>query len=186
MHHLKILVTSSRPGRSGPAIARWVQSVAEKHPEFRVSVVDLAELNLPFMDEPHHPKRRDYQHEHTKNWSRIVDEADAFVVVAAEYNHSFTAVFKNALDFLFHEWHHKPVGFVGYGGVAGGTRAIQAMKPVLTSLGMMPLAEAVYLPFFQTQLVSGAFVATDDQVKSAQGMLDAVAHWTKALAPMRG
>jgi len=186
MIDLKILVTSSRPGRVGPVLARWIEPLARAHGEFRVTVVDLAELNLPFMDEPNHPMKKDYQHDHTKAWSRLVDEADAFLILAAEYNHGFTAVFKNAVDYLFQEWKNKPVAFVGYGGVAGGTRSIQMMKPVLSGLGMVPLTEAVYLPFFRNQFdAPGEFVPTEDQNKVAGAMLNALARWAVALRPLR-
>jgi len=183
---LMILVTSSRPGRAGPSLAQWVEPLARAHGEFRVNLVDLAELNLPFMDEPNHPMKKDYQHEHTKAWSRMVEASDAFLVVAAEYNFGFTAVFKNAIDYLYQEWKNKPVAFVGYGGVAGGTRSIQMMKSVLTSLDMMPVNDAVYLPFFRNQLdAAGQFVPTEEQNKAAAKMLKSLARWAVTLRPLR-
>jgi len=186
MIRLKILITSTRPGRVGPLFARWIEGLAKAMPAFEVEVIDLAEVNLPFMDEPEHPTKRQYSHEHTKAWSRRIDEADAFVVIAAEYNFGFTAVFKNAIDYLHHEWKHKPVGFVGYGGVAGGTRSIQMMKQVLTSLSMMPVVEAVYLPFFRQFIdAQGHFNPNDDQSKAALTMLASVEKWAVALKPMR-
>jgi NAD(P)H-dependent FMN reductase len=186
MNRLKILVTSTRPGRKSPALAQWILGLAKTLPVFQPEIIDLAEVNLPFMDEPQHPMKRQYVHEHTKAWSRTVDEADAFVVIATEYNFGFTAVFKNAIDYLFHEWKHKPVGFVGYGGVAGGTRSIQLMKPVLTALNMMPVNEAVYLPFVaQFFDEAGVFHPTEDHEKAALTMLTAVDQWATALKSLR-
>jgi NAD(P)H-dependent FMN reductase len=186
MIRLKIIITSTRPGRVGPHFARWIEDLAKANPAFDVEVIDLAEVNLPFMDEPEHPTKRLYTHEHTKAWSRRIDEADAFVIVAAEYNFGFTAVFKNAVDYLHHEWKNKPVGFVGYGGVAGGTRSIQMMKQVLTSVSMMPVVEAVYLPFFRQYFdAEGVFRPTDDHNKAAAAMLASVEKWAQALEPLR-
>jgi len=186
MIRLKILITSTRPGRVSPLFAHWIEGLAKTMPAFEVEVLDLAAVNLPFMDEPEHPTKRAYIHDHTKAWSKTIDAADAFVIIATEYNYGFTAVFKNAIDYLFHEWKYKPVGFVGYGGLAGGTRSIQLMKPVLTALNMMPVLEAVYLPFYR-QLIDaeGRFNPTEDQNKSALAMLASVEKWAVALEPMR-
>jgi NAD(P)H-dependent FMN reductase len=95
------------------------------------------------MDEPHHPKVRRYTHEHTKRWSETVERADAFVFVMPEYNHTFTAPLKNALDYLVHEWAFKPVGFVSCGGLSAGLRAVQSLKPAVTALNMHPLRDGV-------------------------------------------
>jgi len=186
MHNLKILLTSSRPGRKGPALGRWIETLARQNPAFEPELVDLAEVGLPFMDEPNHPMLRQYTKEHTFAWSKKIDSADAFIVVATEYNYGFTAVFKNAIDFLYHEWKHKPVGLVGYGGIAGGTRSIQLMKPVLTALNMMPLTEAVIVPFFRQHLnESDEFIATEDHLKQAGAMLTSLDQWATALKPLR-
>src|SRR5690349_2937621 len=105
-------------------------------------------INLPFMDEPAHPRLKQYKHEHTKNWSETIDAADAFIIVLAEYNFGFPAPIKNAIDYLFNEWMNKPVAFVSYGGVSGGLRATQMLKLVVASVHMMPLVEQVTIPFF--------------------------------------
>src|SRR5690606_6014283 len=128
---LQIIVSSTRPGRIGLPIAEWFASEATAHDTFEVDFADLAEIGLPLLDEPHHPRLGNYQHDHTKAWSERVAAADAFALVTPEYNHGFPAPLKNALDFLYREWNHKPVGFVSYGGVAAGTRAVALLKPVL-------------------------------------------------------
>ena len=186
MIRLKILITSTRPGRVSPLFAGWIECLAKTLPAFDVEILDLAKVNLPFLDEPEHPMKRLYTQDHTKAWSKTIDNADAFVVIATEYNYGFTAVFKNAIDYLFHEWKHKPVAFVGYGGVAGGSRSIQMMKPVLTALNMMPISEAVYLPFYRQFVdASGQFKPTEEQNKAALTMLAALEKWAIALEPMR-
>lgn len=186
MYTLKIIVASTRPGRKGPAIAAWIQEIAKQQPEFTVELLDLAEINLPFMDEPNHPRLQQYEHEHTKKWSRTIDAADAFIIVTPEYNHGFPAPLKNALDYLLKEWAYKPVGLVSYGGIAGGTRSIQLLKPVLTALKLVPLAEAVNIPFFAKYLDDQeGFVADETLIGSANHLMTELLHWTKALKPMR-
>ena len=147
MPTLQIIIASTRPGRVGLPVADWFAARARDHGAFELDVVDLAELGLPFMDEPNHPRLRRYEHQHTKEWSARVDAADAFALVTPEYNHSYNAPLKNAIDFLHAEWAYKPVGFVSYGGIAAGTRAMQALKPSLVALKMTPVLEAVNIPF---------------------------------------
>jgi NAD(P)H-dependent FMN reductase len=146
--HLQVVAASTRPGRQGIAVARWIEEHARAHDAFTVELVDLAEVDLPLLDEPHHPRLGRYTHEHTIRWSRTVRRADAFVLVFPEYNHSFPATLKNALDCLSAEWADKAAGLVSYGGVSAGTRAAAALKPVLGSLRMTPVVEAATIPFF--------------------------------------
>lgn len=184
--HLQVIVASTRPGRIGRAIGDWVEQEATAHGGFDVELVDLAEVDLPFLDEPNHPRLGQYVHQHTKDWSASVSRADAFVFVTCEYNHSFNAVLKNAIDFLHREWQHKPVGFVSYGGVAAGTRAVQALKPVLAGLRMVPVVEAVTLPFAGQLLDDdGAVQPTDQMAGAAKAMLDELAVQVTVLAPRR-
>ena len=152
MPKLHVILASTRPGRAGEPIADWFVERALAHGAFDVELVDLAEVALPFMDEPNHPRLRRYTQEHTKAWSARVDSADAFVFVTPEYNYGLTAPLKNAIDYLHFEWQHKPVGFVSYGGVAAGTRAVQMLKQVVTTLKMVPIFEAVSIPF-HTQFI---------------------------------
>ena len=181
---LQIVVASTRPGRVGGRFGRWFEAEARRHGGFDVEYVDLAEVGLPFFDEPNHPKLGQYVHQHTKDWSATVSRADAFVIVAPEYNHGYSAVLKNALDFLHHEWADKAVGFVSYGGVASGTRAVQALKPVLVSLRMVPVVEAVNIPFQQQFLTDDGGVAPNQvMTDSAAAMLDELLRMTKLLRP---
>ena len=185
-YNLKIILASTRPGRKGPAIASWMFEIAAGRKEFKTELLDLAVINLPFLDEPNHPRLREYTKEHTKNWSRLIDSADAFIFVTAEYNFGYPATLKNALDFLFHEWTYKPVAFVSYGGIAGGTRSVQQLKQVVTSLKMMPILEAVHIPFFSKFIdKEGVFHAEEGLIKSADIMLDELLKWTESLRRMR-
>ncbi len=186
MPKLLIIVGSTRPGRAGLPIAQWFEGMAREHGGFDVEVADLAAIGLPFMDEAAHPRLRQYEHDHTKAWSATVDAADALVMVTPEYNYGFPAPLKNAIDFLHAEWKHKPVGIVSYGGVAAGTRAAQMLKQVVTTLSMMPLSEAVSIPF-HTQFIDedGEVQPNEVMEQSATAMLGALARWEDALRPLR-
>jgi NAD(P)H-dependent FMN reductase len=185
MPKLHVVIASTRPGRAGEPIAKWFFELAKKHGKFDLRMVDLAEVALPLLDEPHHPRLKKYEKEHTKKWSAIVEEADAFVFVTPEYNYGSPASLINALDFLYHEWAHKAVGFVSYGGVSGGLRSVQMTKQKVTALRMMPIPEAVTLPFFAQSLKDGVFTPPDTQEKAGHTMLDLLLKWTTALATMR-
>ena len=183
---LQIITASTRPGRRGIAVARWVQRLAEEHGGFRVELVDLAEVGLPVFDEPNHPRLQQYQNQHTKDWSATVSRADAFVFVTPEYNHSFPAGLKNALDFLSREWADKPAGLVSYGGVSAGLRAATALKPVLGALRMVPVVEAVSIPFFAQFLSDDdQFVPNAELEAGGKAMLDELARVTAALRTLR-
>jgi NAD(P)H-dependent FMN reductase len=170
----------------GVPVANWFMEEAAAHGGFELELADLYELDLPHLDEPNHPRLRQYTKEHTKAWSATVDAADAIVFVTAEYNHSFPAALKNAIDYLHHEWAYKPVGLVSYGGVAAGARAAQMIKQVLTTLKMVPVPEAVQIPFVAQFLDEDRALRPNAIMEAASvAMLDELARWTDALAPLR-
>jgi NAD(P)H-dependent FMN reductase len=173
MPKLHVILASTRPGRAGEPIADWFTSRASAHGAFDVELVDLADVALPLLDEPNHPRLRRYEHQHTKDWSATINAADAVVMVTPEYNYGYPAALKNAIDYLHFEWQHKPVAFVSYGGVAAGTRAVQQLKQVVTTLKMFPLFEAVSIPF-HTQFIDdqGVLQANDVMEGAATAMLD--------------
>jgi NAD(P)H-dependent FMN reductase len=181
---LQVVVASTRPGRIGPAFAQWFSTVAHRHGGFDVVDIDLAEIALPFMDEPHHPKLGRYVHQHTLDWSASVSSADAFVFVTPEYNYGYNAVLKNAIDFLHAEWADKAVGFLGYGGIGAGTRAIQQLKQVVTTLRMVPVFDAVNIPFAPQALGEDGRVEPDEgRDLAATTMLDELLRMTHKLRP---
>jgi NAD(P)H-dependent FMN reductase len=186
MPRLTIIIGSTRPGRAGLPIARWFADRAGVHGGFELEVVDLAELDLPLMDEPNHPRLRDYLHQHTRDWSAIVDASDAFVMVTPEYNYGYPAALKNAIDYLQQEWRDKPVGFVSYGGVAAGTRAVQQLKQVVTTLKMVPVFEAVNVPFHPQFIAEdGVVQANEIMEQAAAAMLDELQRVEGALRQLR-
>lgn len=185
-HRLAIVVGSTRPGRVGPVFAEWLEAFAREHGKFEPVMADLAAFDLPLLDEPHHPRLGKYEKAHTKSWARMVDNADAFVFVVPEYNYFVPPAIVNAVDYLAREWNYKPAGFFSYGGVSGGLRSVQSLKPLLTTVKVMPVPEAVALPTFATHLdEKGNFAPGEPIVASARTMLDELHRWSEALKPMR-
>lgn len=185
MIQLKIIIASTRPGRKGPAIANWVFETAKKHSTFETELIDLAQLNLPFMDEPDHPSLQQYTKQHTKDWSEKINGADAFIFVTPEYNYGMPAPLKNAIDYLVKEWAYKPVAFVGYGGIAGGTRSIQQLKQVVQMLRMFAF-DGLILPNFVKQInEEGGFAATEANEKAAGVMFAELAKLHETLKALR-
>ena len=186
---LLVVIASTRPGRVGLPVARWFADFARRHGGFEVEVADLAEIDLPLMNEPNHPRLRAYVHDHTRRWSAVVDRADAVVFVMPEYNHSFTAPLKNAIDFLSQEWKHKPVGTVSYGGVGAGIRAAEALRPVLVALSMVTVNEAVMIPFVAQHVSGGGeervFTPNEEVEIGAKDLLDALATWAPTARALR-
>lgn len=183
---VRIIIGSTRPGRVGPVVGAWIADRAREHGGFDVEVTDLAELDLPFYDEPHHPRLGTYVHQHTKDWSALVAGSDAFIWVIPEYNYSITAPVKNAIDYLNAEWQHKPAGIVSYGGVSAGTRAAQMLKQVLTALKMMPVPEAVSIPFVANFLDDERRLKPNEVMETAATtMLDELLRYARALAALR-
>jgi len=187
MLKLNIVVASTRPGRVGLPVARWFHERAQAHGKFEIAFVDLKEVALPFLDEPHHPRLRKYQNAHTHAWSASVASADAFVIVTPEYNFGMPPALLNAIDFVYREWNYKPAAFVNYGGVSGGTRSAQMAKLSLTAVKVMPIPEQVTIPFVAQHLdkETGAFQGTEAQAKAAAEMLDELHRWAEALRPLR-
>ncbi|MCE7040232.1 NADPH-dependent FMN reductase [Dyadobacter sp. CY312] len=186
MYKLKIISSTVRPGRKGPVVAAWILEVARAYGHFDVELLDLGEINLPMMNEPRHPSLQQYEHEHTKQWSAVIDEADAFIFVAAEYDYNYPAPLRNALEYLVKEWGYKPAGIVSYGGVSAGTRAASCLKGDLAVFKTVALPEAVNLPFFTENInEQNELVVNEISQDAAAKMLDELLKWTKALKPMR-
>lgn len=187
MLNLQVFLVSTREGRQGKAIADWFMTIARQFEGFNVELVDLAEVNLPLFDEANHPRLAQYEHDHTQRWSEIVSRADAYVFVTPEYNYGSPPSLVNALVYLQREWAYKPVGFVSYGGVSGGTRSVQMTKQLVTTLKMMPVPEAVTIPFFMQYLdkETGVFNPGEVQAQAANVMLAELYKWSEALQPLR-
>ena len=182
---LTVVIGSVREGRGGEAIATWFVDRATQHGKFDVQVADLKELNLPILNEPQHPRLKKYVHDSSRRWSDIVGGSDAFVFVTPEYNYTMPPALVNALDTVYHEWTYKPVGFVSYGGVSGGMRSVQTAKLMVTGFKMMPMVEAVNIPFYTQLVENGVFKSNETHDKAVGPMLDELARWSEALKSLR-
>lgn len=183
MPAIMIVIASVRPVRAGKPVGDWVVAGLDGR-DVRVDVADLAVLGLPFMDEPRHPRLRQYSHQHTLDWSARVDAADAFVFVTPEYNFSFAPALKSALDYLLHEWGGKHVAFVSYGGVSAGLRGVTALASALQALGLI-WTQSVSIPWVGKQIHDGVFEPSDSQVKALATTLDNIIDLAGAHAARR-
>ena len=186
MFKLKIISSTVRPGRKGPLVANWIAEKAKQHGSFEVELLDLGEINLPMMNEPHHPIQKKYTYEHTKNWSAKIEDAEAFIFVTAEYDFHYPAPLRNALEYLYSEWSYKAAGIVSYGGVSAGTRAAKNLMGDLPCFKVVPLADMVNFPFI-SKLINeqGEFKPEEISAKAATTMLNELARWTKGMKAIR-
>jgi NAD(P)H-dependent FMN reductase len=176
MSTLKIVIASTRPGRLGAPIGQWLAEQARRQGAFdRVELLDLAEIDLPMFDEPHHPRTGTYVHPHTKAWSAAVDEADALVFVSPEYNGFPPATLINAVDYLHAEWTGTPLGVLTYGAGGGGARARQQLE-LLGGYLKMPVAEANFgLANVFGQVADGVFTPAPGNDEAAAALVDELA-----------
>lgn len=178
---LKIVIASTRPGRLGAPIGQWLAEQARQQGVFdRVDVLDLADIDLPMFNEPHHPRTGTYVHPHTKAWSAAVDEADALVFVSPEYNGFPPATLLNAVDYLHAEWTGTPLGVLTYGAGGGGARA-RAQLELLGSYLKMPVAQANFgLANVFGQVTDGVFTPAEGNNAAAGALVDELAALVRA------
>lgn len=194
---LGVVVGTTRPGRKAAAVAEWVKQAASAHPQVQsgsveLRLLDLADAALPLLDEPVAAAFGRYQQPHTRAWATAVANCDGFLFVTPEYNHSIPAALKNAIDYLFAEWHHKPAGIIGYG-LAGGVRAALHLQTVLLEVKAIPVSPQIALSMFEDftydDLTDPAspFKVTVRQHQDAAllTLVDDVLRHVSALAPLR-
>lgn len=155
--NILILSASARPDNQGNQVANWVAHKAVKHDGITIDRVDAATLELPFYNEAAGPLYlKEYANPKGKAWAERVAKADAVIFVTGEYNHGYTALMKNTIDWVGKEWEHKPVAFVSYGADAGGVRAVEQLRQVAVQLNMLPVTDAARTVAFP-QVYLGAF-----------------------------
>jgi NAD(P)H-dependent FMN reductase len=189
MTRIGIIVGSTRPNRRGGLIGTWVLDHAVARGDAEYEVLDLAEIGLPMLDEPEPAAMGSYHHRHTRAWSQTVSSFDGFVFVTPEYNHSFPAALKNAIDYLFTEWNDKAAGFVSYG-INGGVRATEHLRHVCAEVKLAGVRGAVALAVFEEfqgagPVEIGEFAPGERQLKALDRMLDDVLAWSIALSSLR-
>jgi NAD(P)H-dependent FMN reductase len=179
---LAVIVGSTREGRLGHRIANWFAGQAGQHGEFEVDLIDLAEARLPatitaYGAPPPAPV--------TALAPRLAN-ADAFVVVTPEYNHSFPASVKSAIDWYFEPWQAKPVGFVSYGGLAGGVRAVEHLRAVFAEVHAMTVRATVSIHSCWDRFDESGGLRDDESGNAAaKRLLDQLTWWSRALREAR-
>src|SRR5438552_19077593 len=184
MIKIAIIIGSTRPGRNGEAVAKWVYEVARKRKDAEFELVDIKDFNLPLLDEPVPPIMGQYSKPHTKAWAAKIEEFDAYVFVTPEYNHGTSGALKNAIDFLFAEWNNKVAGFVSYGG-AGGARAVEQLRLVLAEVQIATVRNQVLLSMFTDFENFSVFKPHARHEKSVNEVFDQVIAWGGALKALR-
>jgi NAD(P)H-dependent FMN reductase len=170
-----VVIGSTRPTRICPDIAKWVRDVSQDESPLRYELLDLAEINLPLLDEPLKAALQQYEHEHTRAWSRLVSSYSGFVFVFPQYNWGYPGVLKNALDYLYHEWRDKPATCVTYG-TRGGGKGAEQLRGVLAGLHMRTLDS--HLEF----AVTDADVDENWQLKDVEATLRPYREQTRSVA----
>ncbi|MBX6357213.1 MAG: NAD(P)H-dependent oxidoreductase [Micromonosporaceae bacterium] len=182
---LGIILGSTRPGRNGEAVARWVYDIASKRDDTEPELVDLLDYPLPHFDEPTPPLLGQYTKPHTKEWAAKIASFDAYVFVTPEYNHSTSGALKNAIDFLFREWNNKAAGFVSYGGASGGARAVEHLRLMMGELMVADVRAQVTLSLYTDFENFSVFRPAASQEEALNTMLDQVVSWGSALKAVR-
>ncbi|MEU4517320.1 NAD(P)H-dependent oxidoreductase [Amycolatopsis sp. NPDC024027] len=184
MLKIGIVLASTRPGRKGDQVARWVHERAASRGDAEFAVIDLRDHPLPHLEEPPGFSGQ-YQDERTRAFAAVVAACDGFVFVTPEYNHSLPGVLKNAMDHIHVEWNSKAAGFVSYGGV-GGARSVEQLRLVCGALQLADVAPQVTLPLATEFENHTVFAPGDHQLAALETLLDHVVAWSTALAPLRG
>lgn len=182
-----MIIGSTRQNRFGDKPAKWVLGQLQKQQDIDAELIDLRDWPLPFFDEPISPAHNQgkYVNELAAQWAKKIGEADGFIFITPEYNHGYSAVLKNAIDYVYDEWNKKPVAFVSYGGTAGGTRAVQQLRQVAVELQMAPVRAGVHLTLYWTQLDENGNFPFEQYNEGLQTMVDQLLWWTKALKAAR-
>src|ERR1700738_5357440 len=184
MLKIAVIIGSTRPGRNGEAVAKWVYEVGQKRTDAEFELFDIKDFNLPLLDEPAPPIMGQYSKPHTKAWAAKIDTFDAYVLVTPEYNHGISGALQNAIDFLFAEWNNKAAGFVSYGG-ASGARAVEQLRLVLAGVAIAPVRHQGLLSLFTDFENFSVFKPGPTKEQSVNDMLDQVIAWGGALRTLR-
>lgn len=184
MVKLAVIIGSTRPGRVGESVARWVYDLAARRSDAQFELVDIEKFNLPLLDEPVPPSQGQYSKDHTRAWAAKIRAFDGYVFVTPEYNHGIPGALKNAIDFLYAEWNNKAAGFVSYGS-AGGVRSVEHLRLVMAEVQVATVRNQVMLSLFNDFENYSTFKPDPRHEKSLGGMLDQLIGWSGALKTLR-
>ncbi|MDR0934571.1 MAG: NAD(P)H-dependent oxidoreductase [Burkholderiaceae bacterium] len=183
MNRIAIIMGSTRPTRNCDVISRWVYEIASKRNDAQFELVDIADYNLPLLDEPWPAVMQRYTRPHTKKWSEKISTFDGFVFVVPEYNHSIPAALKNAIDFLAVEWKDKAAAYVGYSG-DGAVRAIEHMRQIMGQFQVASIRTQVAISLY-TDFENQTFKPAARHEETLGSMLNSLLGWASALKPLR-
>ena len=184
MVKIAIIIGSTRPGRNGAAVAQWVYELAKKRSDATFELIDIAEFNLPLLDEPLLPSMGQYSQPHTQAWSKTIAAFDGYIFVTPEYNHSTSGALKNAIDYLYYEWNNKAAGFVSYGSMSGA-RAVEQLRPVMAELQIADIRAQVAFSLFTDFVNFSEFKPDPRHEQELYTLLDQLIAWAQALQPLR-
>ena len=184
MTKIGIIIGSTRPGRNGEQVAKWYYEIAKKRNDAEFELVDIADFNLPLLDEELPAGWNQYSKDHTKKWAAKIGEFDGFIMVTPEYNHSTSAALKNAIDYLALEWNNKAVGFVSYGS-AMGVRAVEHLRLIAGELQMADIRQQVMFSLFTEFENMSVFKPAENKVDDVNAQLDQLIPWANALKTVR-
>jgi len=189
---LQIIVGSTRPTRAADKVAPWVVSRAALHEAFETEVIDLRDWQLPMFGEHMgsigDPTDPSYSDQIVRQWNRKIAEADAYLVITPEYNHSVPGELKNAIDSVFvsFAFRNKPMAMVGYsGGIGGAIRAIEHLTQIAVEVEAAPLRSTVVLPFVDKAFTEDGAPADPATEISLQILLEDLTWWAAALSNAR-
>lgn len=184
MTKIAIMIGSTRPGRKGEPVANWVLEQSRRRTDATFELIDIADYQLPLLDEPNPAMMNQYTKEHTKKWSDKIKEFDGYIIVTPEYNHSTSGALKNAIDYLHVEWNNKAVGFVSYG-TAGGARAVEHLRLIFAELQVATVRAQVMFSIY-TDFVNMNELKSDPRHEEAVEVLfDQLIPWSNALKTVR-
>jgi NAD(P)H-dependent FMN reductase len=179
-----IIIGSTRPGRVGEQVARWVLERAEKRDDAAFELVDLQDYALPHLDEALPASAGQYANAHTRAWAEKVASFDGFIFVTPEYNHSTSGALKNAIDFVYGEWNNKAAGLVSYGS-AGGVRAAEHLRLVLGELQIADVRQQVSFSLATDFENYSVLAPTGPQEGQLAAQLDQLVAWAGAMRTVR-
>jgi NAD(P)H-dependent FMN reductase len=185
---IQVILGSTRPQRQSEKIGRWVLEQTSRDSALELELIDLKDWPLPFYQEESGltSLKGELSIDLAKKWQEKVKEADGYIIVTPEYNHGYSAILKNALDYAYYEWNNKPIAFVSYGGSAGGSRAVEQLRQVAIELQMAPIRDAIHIPAIWASFdEEGKLKDIEMYNEKLDGLIKQLLWWTKALKAAR-
>lgn len=185
---ISIILSSIREGRAGQNVADWIMSELSNHHEAEFELVDLKNHPLPMFDSAGFPsmvQNGNYENEEVKKWAKKIGQADGFIMIVPEYNHGYSSALKNAIDWIYGEWNNKAVGFVSYGSIAGGSRAVEQLRQVAAELQLADVRAAVHIPNIWAAFNDEGKLNDPSVGAPLEAMVQQVTDWSKALQATR-